>query len=255
MSPTWNRALVTGASSGIGKAIAEQLAAAGTELVVVARDTERLENLAAALPVTVEILTADLGDPEAGGTVAARLSDHDIPIDLLVNNAGLGFAGPTLDTPDEQDALTVAVNVVALHRLCRAAGQAMRQRGAGGILNVSSIAGDMPGPQSATYNATKAFVTSFSEALHVPLKRDGVTVTALCPGLTNTEFQERAGVGDLQAPGFAWQSADEVAAVGLDAVAKGKAVAVSGAVNQAVSGLLRTLPRRVTREIGARARA
>jgi len=255
MSPTWNRALVTGASSGIGKAIAEQLAAAGTELVVVARDTERLESLAAALPVTVEILTADLGDPEAVGTVAARLSDHHIPIDLLVNNAGLGFAGPTLDTPDEQDALTVAVNVVALHRLCRAAGQAMRQRGAGGILNVSSIAGDMPGPQSATYNATKAFVTSFSEALHVQLKRDGVTVTALCPGLTHTEFQERAGVGDLQAPGFASQSADEVAAVGLDAVAKGKAVAVSGAVNQAVSGLLRTLPRRVTREIVARARA
>ena len=255
MVPTWNRALVTGASSGIGRSIATQLADAGTDLVVVARDTARLEELAAELPVEVEVLSADLGDPEAVTSVAARLADDESPIDLLVNNAGLGFAGPTLDTTDEQDELTVAVNVVALHRLCRAAGQAMTERGGGAILNVSSIAGDMPGPQSATYNATKAFVTSFSEALHVQLKPAGVTVTALCPGLTSTEFQERAGVADIQAPGFAWQTADEVAAVGLEAAAKGKAVAVSGVVNQAVSGFLRVLPRGLTREIVARARA
>ena len=130
----------------------------------------------------------------------------------------------------------------------------MVERGAGAILNVSSIAGDMPGPHSATYNATKAFVTSFSEALHVQLKGHGVTVTALCPGLTDTEFQERAGVADLTAPRIAWQSADEVAAAGLAGAAKGKAVVVSGGVNQVTSRLLRTLPRGVTRGIVARAR-
>jgi NAD(P)-dependent dehydrogenase (short-subunit alcohol dehydrogenase family) len=148
MSPAWNRALVTGASSGIGRSIAHQLATAGTDLVVVARDTERLDALAAELPVDVEVLTADLSDPDAVAAVIERLRTGDAPIDLLVNNAGLGFAKPTLETADADDERTIAVNVVALHRLTRAAGQAMLERGGGTILNVSSIAGDMPGPQS-----------------------------------------------------------------------------------------------------------
>lgn len=254
MSKHWNRALVTGASSGIGKAIAEQLAAAGTDLVVVARDTARLETLAEALPVDVEVLTADLSDRAAVTAVADRLRADDDPIDLLVNNAGLGFAKPTLETSDAEDELTVAVNVVALHRLTRAAGQAMVERGGGTILNVSSIAGDMPGPQSGTYNATKAFVTSFSEALHSQLKGQGVTVTALCPGLTRTEFQDRAGIPDMQVPGFAWQTADEVAEAGLRGAAAGKAVVIPGVVNKAASRLLRSLPRGATRSIVGAAR-
>ena len=254
MTKHWNRALVTGASSGIGKAIAEQLAAAGTALVVVARDTERLNALAADLPVDVEVLTADLADPEAVATVADRLRTTDAPSDLLVNNAGLGFAQPTLETPDADDELTVAVNVVALHRLTRAAGQAMVERGGGTILNVSSIAGDMPGPQSGTYNATKAFVTSFSEALHSQLKGKNVTVTALCPGLTRTEFQDRAGIPDMQAPGIVWQTADEVAEAGLKGAAAGKAVVIPGLLNKGASRLLRSLPRGVTRGIVGAAR-
>ena len=254
MTKHWKRALVTGASSGIGKAMAEQLAAAGTDLVVVARDTERLESLAAELLVDVEVLTADLSDPAAVTAVADRLRADDVPVDLLVNNAGLGFARPTLETSDAEDELTVAVNVVALHRLTRAAGQAMVDRGSGTILNVSSIAGDMPGPQSGTYNATKAFVTSFSEALHAQLKGQGVTVTALCPGLTRTEFQDRAGIPDMQAPGFAWQTADEVAAAGLKGAAAGKAVVIPGVLNQGTSRLLRSLPRGVTRAIVGAAR-
>lgn len=254
MTTTWERALVTGASSGIGRAIARQLAEAGTALVVVARDTDRLDALSVELPVEVEVLGADLGDPSAVERVVERLRDDARPVDILINNAGLGFVGPTLSTPDEHDELTVAVNVVALHKLCRAAATAMIPRGRGAILNVSSIAGDMPGPQSATYNATKAFVTSFSEALHVQLKPHGVTVTALCPGLTRTEFQERAGVADLVAPGFVWQSADDVAAAGLAGTAAGKAVVVSGAVNKAATGILRALPRGVTRGIVARVR-
>ena len=157
MTKHWARALITGASSGIGSALAQQLAAADTDLVVVARDTARLEAIAEQLTVDVEILTADLSDPSAVDTVADRLRSNEQPVDLLVNNAGLGFAGPTLETSDADDELTVAVNVVALHRLSRAAGRAMAERGGGTILNVSSIAGDMPGPQSGTYNATKAF--------------------------------------------------------------------------------------------------
>ncbi|MEM9202056.1 MAG: SDR family oxidoreductase [Actinomycetota bacterium] len=251
---TWKRALITGASSGIGRSIAHQLAAGGTELVVVARDGARLDALAEELPTEVEVLTADLGDDGAVSRVIERLVSGERPIDLLVNNAGLGFAGPTIETSDADDELTVAVNVVALHRLTRAAAAAMADRGAGAILNVSSIAGDMPGPQSATYNATKAFVTSFSEALHVQLKPSGVTVTALCPGLTRTEFQERAGVADLGAPDFAWQTADEVARIGLEATAQGTAVVVPGALNKTLAGLLRTLPRGLTRGIVARAR-
>ena len=251
---TWTRALVTGASSGIGRAMAQQLAEAGTELVVVARDTARLEALAEELPIGVEVLTADLGDPDDVTRVAERLRADTEPIDLLVNNAGLGFAKPTLKTSDEEDELTVAVNVVALHRLSRAAGQVMVERGGGAILNVSSIAGDMPGPQSGTYNATKAFVTSFSEALHEQVKKKGVTVTALCPGLTRTEFQDRAGIPDMEAPGFVWQTADEVAAAGLEGAAAGKAVVIPGVLNKGASRLLRSLPRGVTRAIVGAAR-
>lgn len=254
MTTQWNRALITGASSGIGKAMAEQLAAVGTDLVVVARDTARLDALAHELPVHVEVLTADLGDPDAVSTVADRLRADDDPVDLLVNNAGLGFAKPTLSTSDAEDELTVAVNVVALHRLTRAAGQAMVERGGGTILNVSSIAGDMPGPQSGTYNATKAFVTSFSEALHAQLKGQGVVVTALCPGLTRTEFQDRAGVPDMNAPGFAWQTADAVAEAGLEGASAGTAVVIPGVLNRGVSRLMRSLPRGMTRRIVRAAR-
>jgi short-subunit dehydrogenase len=249
MTKHWARALITGASSGIGSALAQQLAAADTDLVVVARDTARLEAIAEQLTVDVEILTADLSDPSALDTVADRLRSNEQPVDLLVNNAGLGFAGPTLETSDADDELTVAVNVVALHRLSRAAGRAMAERGGGTILNVSSIAGDMPGPQSGTYNATKAFVTSFSESLHAQLKSQKVTVTALCPGLTRTEFHERAGIPDMRAPSFVWQAAEAVAAAGLEGAAAGKAIVIPGVLNKGASRLLRSLPRNVTRRI------
>lgn len=255
MTTHWNRALVTGASSGIGRAFATQLAAAGTDLVVVARDTERLEALADEFTVDVEVLTADLGDPAAVSTVADRLRAVEDPVDLLVNNAGIGFAKPTLDTPDAADERTVAVNVVALHRLTRAAGHAMVERGGGTILNVSSIAGDMPGPQSGTYNATKAFVTSLSEALHSQLKDQKVTVTALCPGLTRTEFHDRAGIPDMHAPAIVWQTADEVAKAGLAGAAAGKAVVIPGLLNKSASRLLRSLPRSVTRAVVGAARS
>jgi hypothetical protein len=178
----WNRALVTGASSGICAAIARRLAADGTALVVVARDTGRLRTLADELPVPVEVLTADLADAADLERVAHRLSATDSPIDLLVNNAGLGFSGNFIELPYEREQAVVAVNVVAVHRLSRAAAAAMAGAGTGAIVNIASVAGYLPAAGSATYAATKAFVNSFSESLHQELRSRGVTVTCVCPG-------------------------------------------------------------------------
>lgn len=261
MSRHWNRALVTGASSGIGREMARLLAAAGTNLVVVARDTDRLNQLAAEVTsdtgeveveVEVEVVTADLTDPDAVTRVAARIDDDDRPIDLVINNAGLGFSGPYADQPIDQVQTTVDVNVVALYQLSHAAAVALRRRGGGTIVNVSSIAGDLPGPGSATYNATKAFVTSLSQSLHVELRPHDVVVSCLCPGLTRTEFQDRAGSNTDDLPDALWQSAEAVARIGLAGAAAGKPVVISGAINKMASRLTRTAPRLVAREIAAR---
>ena len=246
---TWTRALVTGASSGIGRSIAERLAVDGTALVVVARDTERLQALAEGLPVNAEVLSADLATEKGRAAVADRIASNDEPIDLVVNNAGLGFAGNLVDLKDADDRRTVDVNVVALHELTRTAAKVFVERGGGAILNVSSVAGDLPGPGAATYSASKAFVTNLSEGLHAELRGTGVTVTALCPGLTRTEFQERAGVGDVEFPEFLWQSPDEVAKVGLAAAKSGKAVVVAGAPNKVWSRVARSMPRTAMREL------
>lgn len=247
--PRWNRALVTGASSGIGAAAARLLAADGTELVIVARDHVRLQRLAAELPVDVEVLSADLADPAHLDRVVARLADDDAPVDLLVNNAGLGQQGSFATLDPDAEARVIAVNVTALHRLCHAAASAMGPRGRGGILNVASVAGMMPSPVGATYNATKAFVVSLSESLHMELAPIGVHVTALCPGLTRTEFHQRAGVDLSSVPGWLWQDAEPVAAAGLDAVAHGRARVVTGLPNKVAVGGLRLLPGGVGRRI------
>ncbi|MGB5760022.1 MAG: SDR family oxidoreductase, partial [Acidimicrobiales bacterium] len=215
----WNRALITGASSGIGKAFARLLAAQGTDLVVVARDEARLTALATELEqgdgVTVEVLVADLADRSQLETVAERLQSTTSPIDLLINNAGFGFTGDFIDLDPDRETSVVDVNVSAMHRLAHAAGTAMSARQRGGIINVSSVAGFGPSPKAATYAATKAFVTSFSEALHMELGPFGVVVSCLCPGLTRTEFQQRANSPTAAVPAAFWQSADVVAAAGL----------------------------------------
>ena len=178
----WHRALVTGASSGIGEAAARLLAANGTNLVIVARNRERLESLATELgpgsgvEVEVEVLVADLADRAQLAAVAERLHSPDSPIDLLINNAGFGFVGEFVGLDPEAEQSVVDVNVVAMQRLAHAAGSAMSQRGRGGILNVSSVAGFGPSPKSATYAATKAFVTSFSEAIHLELGPHGLSL-------------------------------------------------------------------------------
>lgn len=241
-------ALVTGASAGIGHAFAERLAREGTDLVLVARDRARLDALAEALRrrhgVAVEVLVADLSDRAATGRVCARLQDDMRPVDLLVNNAGFGLKGSFLDNElaDEEAGLDVMVRAVML--TSHAAGRAMRERGRGAILNVSSVASFIA---NGTYSAEKAFVTVFSEGLASELAGTGVTVTALCPGFTHTEFHARAGISMSALPGSLWLDADDVVQQALTDVARGKVVSVPGAQWKVVTAGVRVLPRPLLR--------
>ena len=253
----WNRALVTGASSGIGHAMARLLAANGCRLVVVARDEARLKALAEDLrrdpgvpdDVDVEILVAYLSDRDQVTTVAARLGADDNPIDLLVNNAGFGQSGDFIDLDPERELAVVDVNVAAVQRLAHAAGAAMAARGGGSILNVSSVVGFGPSPGAATYAATKAFVTSLSEAIHMELAPHGVVVSCLCPGLTRTEFQQRAGHDADDIPDRLWQSAETVARAGLAGMATGRPIVVPGAHNRALRAAMAAAPSSLVRRV------
>ncbi len=185
-------ALVTGASAGIGEEFARQVAARGHDLVLVARDRARLEALAKELAdvhgANAVVFPADLTDPQQLAEVEARART----VDMLVNNAGFGTFGTFHELDLEAEVREVQLNVVALIRLTHAAAGPMAARGNGSILNVSSLAGFQAAPMNATYSATKAFVTSFTEAVHEEMKGKGVSVSVLCPGFTRTEFQERA---------------------------------------------------------------
>ncbi len=243
-------ALITGASVGIGEQFARQLSERGHDVVLVARDAARLEALAKEIEGRsgghAEVMAADLTDAEQLGAVEARART----VDLLVNNAGFGTFGPFHTLDIETEIREINLNVIALVRLTHAAASAMVERGRGGILNVSSLAGCQPGPANATYGATKAFVTSFTEAVHEELRGTGVSVTVLCPGFTHTEFQERANVPAGSVPGFMWQEAPEVARAGLDGVAKNRAVVIPGTVNKVMGNLSAVTPHAITRRLG-----
>lgn len=239
--------MVTGASSGIGLEIARQLAADGTELVVVARNEQRLVELADSVDVECQVLVADLGDRTELSYVEERLRDRSSPIDLLVNNAGFGYTGPIDELDIEREAAVVDVNVIAVHRLSLIAAQVMVDTGRGGILNVSSMAGFMASPEGGTYAATKSFVTTLSESMHTDLKKRGVHVTALCPGFTRTEFQDRANYDTSGLPDAVWQSAEDVATAGLAGIAKNTAIVIPGAQNKVGALVLNSMPRRLRR--------
>jgi short-subunit dehydrogenase len=255
VTATWETALVTGASSGIGREIARLLAGEGTALVVVARDRARLEALAAALPVDVEVLVADLADPTDLAAVEARVADAGRPVDLVVNNAGFGTYGRFADLDIDGEEREIAVNVTALVRLTHAALRAMRPRGRGAVLNVGSIAGLQATPGNATYGATKSFVASFGEALAGEVAGTGVTVTTVLPGYTRTEFQERAGIGGRRIPEPAWQPAGEVAATALSAARAGRPWVVPGLLNKALVSAAGPVPRGLKRRVAARVAA
>lgn len=250
MSPT---ALVTGASSGIGDAFARVLAMRSYDLVVVARDTERLEKLAADIGLAhVEVLTADLTDAAGLARVEARLRDDDRPIELLVNNAGFGTTGRFHELDVDGEEREIALNVTALVRLSHAALQGMAARGRGGIVNVSSIAGFQPTPGTATYGGTKAFVTSFSQALHEEYRSRGIDVLCVAPGATRTEWQQRAGYRDDHLPAAAWQTPEQVATCALDALKGRRALVVSGLPNKVLAASTHLAPRVLVRKIAAR---
>ncbi len=243
-------ALVTGASAGLGREFAEQLAGRGHDLVLVARDRGRLEALAGELAarhgVAVEVLAADLADRPSLERVAARVADPGRPVDLLVNNAGFGsrrgFVSGDLD--EEEQALDVMVRAVMV--LSHAAGGAMRRRGRGAVLNVSSVASFAV---MGHYSAIKAYVTVLSEALATELTPHGVTVTALCPGFVRTEFHQRAEMDMSALPGPLWLSARSVVRDALDGVAAGRVVVVPSPVYKGVVGILRVVPRRLSRRV------
>jgi short-subunit dehydrogenase len=183
--------------------------------------------------------------------VEARLA-ADPPIEMVVNNAGFGTFGNFHELPVDAEEREIRLNVLAVVRLSHAAAAAMVPRGHGSLVNVSSVAGVQPVPGDATYAATKAFVTSFTQSLHEELRPHGIHVTVLVPGFTRTEFQERAHYEPKFIPGFAWQEPNQVAEAALDAVAKNHAICVPGVVNKVTVALSDVTPTAVTRRIAAR---
>ena len=220
-------ALVTGPTSGIGLAFAHQLAAGGHDLVLVSRNRDRLEELAAEIRTAhgsaVVVLVADLGDREQLDRVEARVADPERPVDLLVNNAGFGLKRPFLDNPVTDEQYLLDVLVTAVLRLTHAALGAMVARGEGAIVNVSSVAGYLP---RGTYSAAKAYVTSLSEWADLTYRDQGVRVMALLPGFTRTEFHERMQVSQGSAPAWMWLDADRLVRDGLRDLARGRRVSV-----------------------------
>lgn len=233
--------------------MATMLAAAGIPTVVVARRADRLGELEQRFGC-VEVLVADLQTQEGIAAVEARIADVDRPIDLVVNNAGFGTSGLFHESRIERLSDEIALNVVALTRLSHAALRTMIPRGRGYLLNVSSMVSFQPAPSLAVYTATKAYVTSLTESLQLEARGTGVSVTALCPGLTRTEFQSISSSESYagQYPAFLWTSVDLVARCGLDGVAEGKVLAIPGWQYRLMGIVVGALPRRMVRWLSGR---
>ena len=268
-------ALITGASSGLGEEFAWQLAAAGRDLVLVARSGDRLHelahNLTEATDVRVEVLVADLATGEALARVAQRVAagatggepsntsfDNDCaatgtaPIDLLINNAGYGLPAGILATDVEQEVAALDVMVKSVLVLSHTAAHAMTARGRGAILNVASVAAWLG---NSSYAAHKAWVTSFTESLASQLRGTGVSATAVLPGLTHTEFHERARLGHYESlPAIAWLDAEHVVASALAAVRRKQVLVTPSVRYAAVTSVVRTLPRSWVRAASRRHR-
>jgi short-subunit dehydrogenase len=280
-------ALITGASSGIGRELALQFAAHGYDLVLVARTVTALEDVAraaaalrasgsasqhsepgaagprerrrqgtAGLPggrdqdlTGVRIVSADLSRPGSASTLVELLRRDDIRVDVLVNNAGFGLQGEVADLPLDRQIEMIQLNVVALTELTRLLLPEMLARHSGGVLNVASTAAFQPGPLMSVYYATKAYVLSFTEGLAEEVADKGVKVTCLCPGPTGTEFAKRANMTGTNLFKAGTMTADQVAREGFEAWATGKVVFIPGASNRRGALVVRVTPRRVVRRI------
>ncbi|HEY1252703.1 MAG TPA: SDR family oxidoreductase [Thermoanaerobaculia bacterium] len=250
-------ALVTGASSGIGLELATLFARDRHDLVLVARSRDRLDAIARGLGeeygVSVTILVRDLADPASPDAIARDLAERGLDVDSLVNNAGFGVYGPFAETPIEKELEMIRVNVTAPTHLTKLLLPGMRARRRGRILNVASTAAFQPGPLMAVYYATKAYVLSFTEALANELDGSGITVTALCPGPTITEFQKNAGVAQTRLfRSMLVMNAPEVARAGYDGMLRGKRIVIPGAGNRVLVEALRVSPRRLVTAVARR---
>lgn len=250
-------ALITGASSGIGEALADRFAGAGFNLVLVARSADKLRSLATTLArkhgVKTWAVPADLARDGTAQELARRMTRARRPIDLLVNCAGVLEHGPFVDMPTQRHRELIALNVTALSDMLAVFVPAMVRRGHGRVLNVASIAAFQPVPRLATYAASKAYVLSLTESLAEELDGTGVTVTALCPGITATAMLDKAqqsGTGLGKLPTFVVGDVDSVADEGFKACMAGKVICVPGALNLATTLAARAAPRWLVRRVG-----
>jgi len=249
-------ALITGASSGIGLSFAELLAERGYDLILVARTTARVEavagELAARHGVRAEAWTADLASDAGCEAVAARIAE--LPhLDLLVNNAGFATTGKLAKIPAGPQLAMLRLHVLAPMRLSTAALPRMIARGAGGIINVSSIAGFLYGPGNVNYSATKAYLTSFSLGLDTEVRAAGIRVQALCPGFTHTEIHDEMPHVKQQVPAWMWMDAGRVAAISLRQLeAGGPVICVPGTRNRIIRRLLALVPHALRRRLAVR---
>ncbi|MCX8160742.1 MAG: SDR family oxidoreductase [Candidatus Saccharicenans sp.] len=241
MKAAYRKALITGASAGLGEEYARQLAAAGVDLILVARRKDRLEDLARGLsqkyPVSVEIFPADLSRDHELSALAEKIRQTE-DLDLLINNAGFGGKSKFYKDENGESEQMVRVHVLAPVILTRAALPAMIRRGRGAVINVSSVAAFSPF-SGAMYSSTKAFLAMFSVNLQNELHGKGIKVQALCPGLTHTEFHQVAGMNKETIPGFLWMRADRVVRISLRALGRNKVIVIPGCRNRIISFLMR----------------
>ena len=243
-------ALITGASSGIGREFAKLLAKDCSTLVLVARSRDRLQELKQELektfPVTVKAIVQDLSKAAAAHEIYLELEREHISVDILINNAGFGGYGAFVKTDWLQEAQMIGVNIIAMTEMTKLFVKGMVVRKSGNIMNVSSTAAFQPGPLMSIYYASKAYALSFSEAIANELAGTGVTVTALCPGPTATGFARTAGMGNSRLFKYAKvASAEEVARYGYRAMMRGRTVAVHGLMNKIMAFSVRLAPRKL----------
>jgi hypothetical protein len=246
-------ALITGASSGIGRELARCFADGGADLVLVARREEALRTVADELEsehgITARVMPSDLAKPDAPQALFDQCAAEGITVDVVVNNAGFGARGPVAELDAQRQVDMVQVNVTALTRLTRLFLPGMLDRGHGGVLNVASTAAFQPGPNMSVYYATKAYVLSFTEGLAEEVRGTGVHVSCLAPGATDTEFVDRADMEDTTLFKLGAMTPDDVARAGYEGFRSNTTLVVPGALNKLTAASVRFIPRTVARRI------
>lgn len=245
--------LITGVSGGIGKELADRFAKDGYNMVLVARSEDKIQHLAQEYQerysIQTTVIAKDIAAPGVPQDILAELKEKGIEIDYLVNNAGFGLFGAFKETDLDKETNMIDVNIKALTIMTKLFLPDMIKRGQGGILNVASLVGFLPGPMMAVYYATKSYVLSFTEALEDEVKGTGVTVTALCPGLTSTGFVGRAGMGASKLTKGSIMEAGQVAEEGYRGFMRGKTIIMPGFKNRLFAFVPRVLPRKVITRI------